>query len=326
VSGFEGTEVLHGRPYGGCAILWRHGALQNVVRLEVNSSRIVAVTCSIGCTMLLLINVYLPCDNDSTFADFAFELSVCEALINEYVDHDIVIGGDFNIDLARTSANTKCLYDFCVSSNMICADFHSNADIDYTYRFDAAEYFSTLDHFILGERLFRYAVSSVTVDHTPDNLSDHDPIVVTFDLNISLPAMLVNNYCKKFVWYKATANDIDAYKKNLSEMLSVITVPVDTLTCYNCQCNDMSHFRAIDSYYNAIYGCCYSAAKGIIPISTHGKSVAGWNEVARPIREKSLFWHHIWSEAGRPRCGVLADIMRQTRCRYRYAVRKLRKN
>jgi hypothetical protein len=88
----------------------------------------------------------------------------------------------------------------------------------------------------------------------------------------------------------------------------------------------MSHFRAIDSYYNAIYGCCYSAAKGIIPISTHGKSVAGWNEVARPIREKSLFWHHIWSEAGRPRCGVLADIMRQTRCRYHYAVRKLRKN
>jgi exonuclease III len=106
VSGFEGTEVLHGRPYGGCAILWRHGALQNVVRLEVNSSRIVAVTCSIGCTMLLLINVYLPCDNDSTFADFAFELSVCETLINEYDDHDIVIGGDFNIDLARISANT----------------------------------------------------------------------------------------------------------------------------------------------------------------------------------------------------------------------------
>jgi hypothetical protein len=76
VSG-DTTVVLQDRPYGGCAILWQHDALHDLVRLEVNRRRIVAVTSSIGCNMFLLINVYLPCDNESTLADFACDLSVC---------------------------------------------------------------------------------------------------------------------------------------------------------------------------------------------------------------------------------------------------------
>ena len=56
------------------------------------------------------------------------------------------------------------------------------------------------------------------------------------------------------------------------------------------------------------------------------RTIAGWNEYARPYREKSLYWHRIWAEAGRPRNGVLADIMRSTRCQYHRVIRKLRKD
>jgi hypothetical protein len=67
-------------------------------------------------------------------------------------------------------------------------------------------FISYLDHFILNERPFRWDVSSVMVHHTPDNLSDHDTMVITFDLNIELPTMLVNNYCKKFLYFSNLMN------------------------------------------------------------------------------------------------------------------------
>ena len=35
-----------------------------------------------------------------------------------------------------------------------------------------------------------------------------------------------------------------------------------------------------------------------------------------PAWEKSLLWHNIWLEYGRPRDGLIADIMRRTRAVY----------
>ena len=40
------------------------------------------------------------------------------------------------------------------------------------------------------------------------------------------------------------------------------------------------------------------------------------NSVVEPLRDKSLFWHHMWADCGRPRSGNVADIMRSTRAAY----------
>jgi len=37
-------------------------------------------------------------------------------------------------------------------------------------------------------------------------------------------------------------------------------------------------------------------------------------------------WHRIWAESGRPRTGVVADIMRKTRAAYHYAIRRVRRD
>jgi exonuclease III len=73
--------------------------LYNVVCLMITSHRVVAMTHSISSNMFLLTCVYLPCNEQSTFTDFVFKLSVCETLINEYDDHDTVIVGDLNVIL-----------------------------------------------------------------------------------------------------------------------------------------------------------------------------------------------------------------------------------
>ena len=54
--------------------------------------------------------------------------------------------------------------------------------------------------------------------------------------------------------------------------------------------------------------------------------IPGWNDIVAPVRDKSIFWHNIWMECGRPRSGIIADIMRKTRASYHYAIRKVRRN
>jgi len=52
----------------------------------------------------------------------------------------------------------------------------------------------------------------------------------------------------------------------------------------------------------------------------------GWNEYVAPLREKSILWHDIWVECGRPHDGIVASIMRRTRASYHYAVRCIKNN
>ena len=46
-----------------------------------------------------------------------------------------------------------------------------------------------------------------------------------------------------------------------------------------------------------------------------------WSEMIQPHKDCSLFWHSIWVENGKPRNGIIAQIMRQTRAKYHYFVR-----
>lgn len=43
ISDIDGSEVLKGRSYGGCAILWRQDLLKDVVHVDINSRSLVAI-------------------------------------------------------------------------------------------------------------------------------------------------------------------------------------------------------------------------------------------------------------------------------------------
>ena len=42
ISGFHNCKILAGRPYGGCAILWKSSLLANVTTVDTDSNRICA--------------------------------------------------------------------------------------------------------------------------------------------------------------------------------------------------------------------------------------------------------------------------------------------
>ena len=61
-------------------------------------------------------------------------------------------------------------------------------------------------------------------------------------------------------------------------------------------------------------------------IESKNRTVPGWSVAIKHVRKQSLFWHWIWSEAGRPTRGTLYEVMKRARHKYHYAVRRLRKN
>ena len=56
------------------------------------------------------------------------------------------------------------------------------------------------------------------------------------------------------------------------------------------------------------------------------KFLAGWNDEVKSLKQSSIFWNGIWQEAGCPSVGVLCQLRKHTKSRYKYAVRRLIRN
>ena len=110
ISCFGNSEVLAGRPYGGCAILYQSALLGNVCPISVDSQRICAVRVSFDSVKLIFINVYMPYEDDVDHMDeFVNVLALVEDTIHGNSDCHLVLGGDFNVDFRRDRSHTVLL-------------------------------------------------------------------------------------------------------------------------------------------------------------------------------------------------------------------------
>jgi hypothetical protein len=97
-------------------------------------------------------------------------------------------------------------------------------------------------------------------------------------------------------------------------------------------CRNEQHIAHVNNYSSQIIRACLESATNTIPSTSEsdGKNtevVPGWNKYVLPARDKSLLWHNIWSECGRPRDnGLIADIMRRTRAAYHYDIRNAKRS
>ena len=119
ISAVDDTEILHGRPYGGVAILWHKRLRANVELIQLNSKRLSAIKRQSLYCSILIVSVYLPCDTYAQHAvsdEFQSEIDVLDVLdtvIQDTNPDHILIGGDFNTSSERVSAQTNVLRDFC---------------------------------------------------------------------------------------------------------------------------------------------------------------------------------------------------------------------
>lgn len=327
VSGMNDHQLLVGRPYGGCALLINKNVKCSFSPLSINNRCCAGILKLPSGTEMLIFNVYMPCDtttdlcNLATFQEVLQDIS-CTMSQNSHIEY-VLIGGDCNTDLSRNlSLHSQALNHFVREGAFVYALNNSFADIQFTYENIATNSRSVIDHFICSENL-HLSLSQYKSIHEGQNLSDHCPILLSISMDsVCHVEKTTRRFSPKAQWNKATEADIEKYKDTLEHILSNIQLPLDGLYCNNFFCS--IHSGSLNSYCDKIVAACIEASDICIP-TTRKRVIAGWKDHAEPVRNEAIFWHNLWVECGRPINGVVADIRRRTRAKYKQVVKYLKR-
>ena len=301
VSAMNDSDIgRKGRPYGGCSIVWKNSLAIKVSPINTISNRICAVCIECDADNLLLINVYMPTidssvDNLNEYSDVLGELS---SLIQTFNDSKILIGGDFNIDFER-DVRTRfygVLSDFLVEESLMTHD--ESVPLTSPYFTFQSYNGSTLsiDHFIYCENLYEN-VFDFEVFLDGNNLSDHFPIIIKYDLKnkfILDSNDEGDNNVNSCNWAGVTTTDIDLYKLVLDTFLDNVYLPESVINCTDLFCKE--HTPIILNYFNEIIDAIKIATEITIPKHKKHKSkgIVGWNKYVKFFKDKSIYWTNIW--------------------------------
>ena len=329
VSGMDSCVLLHGRPYGGCAILVRKSLLPFVSMINCVSDRFVALKIrdSQGLSYLF-ISIYMPSFPLHPYSAYLDTLGELEGFLDS-VNYDyVIIAGDFNVDFCRASPVNSLLLDFITSNDLCCVDRAFQDNILFTYESDDGSRRSWIDHVMVSSSISS-SIDSVSRYDAGCTLSDHYPLQFHFRCDLS-PSVNFSSTSRcsgsHFVcdWHKATSDDIQKYIDCVGSLLPV--VPTSVLDCCNPHCQ---HHRAeLDLLFDRFVDCLSLAASLNIPHhspSTRRKLLSGWTDGTHILKQKSVFWHRVWVEAGCPSSGVLFQIKKHAKHRFKYSVRRLKR-
>ena len=259
--------------------------------------------------------------------DVKFIIDQCDDSCN------VVMLGDLNFHPTRVSDFSNTVKAFLSDNNL--QSIWTKFNCDFTYCFSRLThgvertFYSTLDHFILSPDLLESCVEATPL-HLVDNMSNHEPIYLKFKcVPNKLPNISYENVepSPKPQWNRASSDNIANYKLDLHCNLSEIDTLFD---CDDVHCTDNDHRLQIDAFAHSIMQSISSAVDNNIPFSRPSADskppVPGWSSYVKPFRDDALFWFNVWKSAGRPENCVLHDVMKRTRNKYHYAIRKIRKN
>ena len=317
----DSSVLLHGRPFGGCAILFRKSIISSVSMLQTNATHFCAVLLSDQSgSSILLICVYLPTAyaSPTSTTDFLLVLGEIEGFIATQSYDSLLIIGDFNVDFARGGTNathlSRFMDDYYLSAVDLCFPH-----IQFTFEGPLGSK-SWIDHVLSSRSLAAHVIQKLDFG---TNLSDHQPLSVELQFHFIVqprshpshlyhpPLALPGTRFLNTMYTHMIANSLPSF-------------PSDLFTCSDTQCS--FHRSAIDFCCSALLCCILQAALHSLPtVKKCGNSIPGWNDAARLYKSKAKFWHKVWCEAGSPSTGVLFQIKRASKRRFKYEVRRLKR-
>ena len=325
----KSDKISNGRPYGGVAVIFKPCIDANIEMIDTLSNRLLACKINWKNSFLcdvLLVNVYMPSntnDNNSEFLDIMLEIS---SILQMYNNCDVVIGGDFNCNMGTAGDRSKMFQDFISLNELVCPTI-SNKDIPYTFH-NSRNHNSVLDHFCFNAGFSKNIVKLGILDDG-ENLSDHCPLTVEICLIVSRifePKLPVSD---KYVvcWSSATHENRVEYRNVLYDLLLSLDLDHEIINCSDFQCKNTKHYEYFMTLLSRIIDMIRLATFATIPTklrncnkNNKSKVFMGWNTYVKNYRMKSVFWHNIWKECGRPSNGYIADIRRKTRKDYHSAI------
>ena len=330
----DNLQVKKGRGKGGLATLWDKSLTKDVHRVSCLNYRLQATRFDFPFGRLLLLNTYFPCDPQSVNFDETELLSLLadmkRILQQESCELNLIMG-DMNCHFDRNNAHTRIVEYFFDELNLKI--FWENPDerpdhlvskIDFTH----CQIKDIIDHFVANNLLYDKVVEANVV-HSAENNSNHSAIYTKLKFDRLDHSIEVNINPRKISWAKASEEAKENYRITLDNYLSNIQIP-ECISCLDLQCQ--IHNVEIENYTLNLMEAIETAAKDCLPLSGGSKGSAkspnctsGWSEFVTPFAEENKFWHAVWESAGKPREGQLFEIMKKNKCRYKYAIRRIKK-
>ena len=211
---------------GGVGIMYRKQLNCTVSPIDtIESDRIAGIEIrSPTMAPLYIFCVYLPADNNIRY--FQEVLSELQAIVSFYcTEGNVICEGDFNAQYSpsltqRENENYKSRYftDFVCSNN--CTPINKlDCRSRGTFTYTPAE--TMIDYFLADETLVPLVRKCEILDDTRCVIpSDHLPIPMKIDYDISISSLHVNRTGKNCIqWHKITSDDISAYSDCLANNL-----------------------------------------------------------------------------------------------------------
>ena len=326
-------DKLEGRPINGMFVALPKELKRKAKDVSPQNERLQGIVVETDEGSTLIVNAYFPPDPKTKSyrldAEMEDVLGTIENMIKSHQCSNIVIVGDLNTDYKRENGRVDRLNTF-LSDNSFQAAW-KEFEVDYTHEFekDDVTYASTLDHVIWNAEL-RKKVSDAGVIHSLSNTSDHSPVYCELVTSISSHEKSSSDKPNKVGISTKTLDDSDwdRFNRNLDQNLTQQSIP-KCVECKDVHCTDVNHIEEIDKYAKDVLDAVDQSIKTIAMSKRQNinkaKIVPGWSDVVKPFCDEAKFWHAIWSSAGRPLNTTLHHIMKQTRNRYHYAIRKCKR-
>ena len=256
VSGVDSKkDIIQGRPHGGVAILWHKSLNNKITVLITGNKRICAISVNISDKQsVLIITVYMPCDNRSHSPDEEFidVLNNVEQLLIQSSCNCVILCGDMNTSFTRNNFHSTYLSQFMENVVLYNAWDHPNAKCDNTYLNYDLNHFSCIDHFMLSGNIYS-KVAKCSVWDQSINPSYHHPVLITVlvdscnvtkDTDVSgndmqVPAHASVQNQPVINWNLLSSDNIINYQVLLDSLLSDIVILPHIHTCRDVNCSNI---------------------------------------------------------------------------------------
>ena len=332
VSGMsDRSELIRGRPFGGVAILWHRSMAASVKPIKCKNNRLCAVLVTLDQRKMLLVNVYLPCDNYSqSVVEPDYQNCLDDALCL-WLESDadlFIIGGDFNTDPRRNNAHCAALANFVSAINGDLAwNCNPNYPMSDTYFSYDGRSHSCIDHFVVPLSLSS-SITNVFALENALNASNHLPTFVHVDISVlkqTAPAP-EKGHSHSIAWGRVNETHIAQYRLYVSNALMTYQVPECLVRCDSLACENRYHLSCLDDYCMSLCEICVEAALSSFPKTQSNKfNKPKWRERMQPFKDDAMFWDAIWRSCDSPRNGAVFDVRQRTKRQYHYAFRRYQK-
>jgi len=318
------TGMLRGRPYGGVMSLINNRLRAMTKTVYCSERYIVIKVCD-----CIIINVYLPCTGSANRELICEEtLAEISGWCHQYNDCNIVIAGDFNVDL---DCNSKIARSVCKSTDCLsllrCDKLYSN-EYCPTYVNFALNQQSRIDYMLVSPECNIREFSVIDPDI---NFSNHLPLLAVIELSVPIQAQnlktgpTTSNIQTQLRWDHA---DLASYYKCTGDRLSPVLSKVDNifLSHKNGLVTDDTVKVIIENVYKEIADILFSLAKDFVPERKKSFYKFWWDEELDILKEDSVKANRLWIAAGKPRQGSVFDKRQCTRLQYRRRLREAQRS